>query len=539
MDSQGFAPPQGLAPPTGGRPPAAHARGHARGARKPADPEQRTINRLSMIGSIGFLPFMFQLVGWIPFIGKPLQRTGMWLSETPTSELPKKILPESWHSALQKNAVAPLRRGVGNWLDGIANSGFGKWMQARLEGFTRWRINSNTKAVEAALDGTVNAIKAKPGDTPKGWFQPKPVEHAVSPRMQSHMAPVARELDKAKGLTGKARVGAIGRAMDKVAGILKRTNLTAAERAAAGELQASVNALSRSTGILHGYEQALGKGLRALGSNFVGFVGRTPLIYTVAILGSLATAAAAFLSAKRENRIARQALKELKEDIGDANHPIVVQASKLEKKQSSGRWTVAGLSSLNQGLFIAPMNMMMVMGGSMAISELSKIAVPENQLLNAYAVLKKEERKEIRLRPGDKAEMVRQLVAAVPAVTQQGGLNNRLAKPIAAELVKRNMSVRETMRFLANPDQFNVLAQEMAVKQKEIDARVAAEKAAAEKAAAERVAAAKAAKMNGAAAHTPQAVAPITDKPGLTINTGTGTSQGRVTDLQRTVTGQV
>jgi hypothetical protein len=268
------------------------------------------------------------------------------------------------------------------------------------------------------------------------------------------------------------------------------------------------------------YAAALAGGTRAMGKALFQVAGRVPVFSAVVATGVVAGGIAAFLRAGNEKLTAKQALKDMKRDLGDANHPLITQAEKIEKTSKSRRYLAAGLNTVSEAAYIAPMNgltgVMLVTGVATQLPQLATAIMPENQVLGAYRTLKQAEKHKQALPPQQRAELISHLVAAVPAVHHQGGLYNRLTQPIAIELASRTMTTQELLQFLASPEKFTALSKEIAARE--------AQKAEAAKAALK--------------TPTAPAVTAKTDAPALSIAAAKGTSQGKLVEPSRAV-GQV
>jgi len=104
--------------------------------------------------------------------------------------------------------------------------------------------------------------------------------------------------------------------------------------------------------------------------------------------------------------------------------------------------------------------------------------IKENEMLNAYAALKQEEKGKIQLEPAQKLQMVKHLVAGLPSVEAHGGVYNMLVTPVAEEIMNRKLSVKDTLRLINNDSEFTAIATAVAEKQKEALAAAKAAKTA-------------------------------------------------------------
>ncbi len=439
---------------------------------------------------------------------------------------------DGWRASIAK-FFAKMRSDVGKWLAGISEN---NWFAKQMKSFTEWRINKHTPKVEKTVQGILEG-----GHEGKGLqaLIGEPARLAQE-ATEKALAPDAEKLAKAKRLAEvfepvhtllkqametkdpAARKALLEQAAVKTEAIVK--TLTGADAKLAHGIRDGIQAAIKTATTLDHHVAALGAGLRGQVKNVMRMAGKIPVFYAIVGAGVAAGAVASALNAKRENKLAKQAVKDMADDIGDAKHPIVQQASRLEEKTKSRRWVSAGLNTIGDGAMLAPVNGMMGFAAVMGASQLPQVGqliMPANQSLSAYMMLKKAENGSVKLEPQQKVEMLRHLVTAVPAFAKQGGVDNTLATPVAVEIAKREMSVRDTMRFLASPDAFMNLVTNVATEQKKINASTA-----------------PASSAIGAAPAAVAKPAAQTPTPALSIVAAKGTSQGRVVEPLRAV-GQV
>jgi hypothetical protein len=220
-------------------------------------------------------------------------------------------------------------------------------------------------------------------------------------------------------------------------------------------------------------------------------------IFNALIAGGIAAGVtASWMTSNRENRIGKHALKEMAADIYDVNpkdvtksmlhgenaHPLMQEASKIYKKQSRGRYLSSAANTLSDVVLYATLRDFggAVSGTSLAsaakgstgfmnegfiatvpamaaqiwLPKLAEMIVPENQTLNAYAVLKQAENGGQPLDRLQRVFLVAQLLAAVPAVANHGGNRNAMLPLVANEIVDMQLSASETVKLIADPERF-------------------------------------------------------------------------------------
>ncbi|MFN7401875.1 MAG: hypothetical protein ACK5R4_06040, partial [Alphaproteobacteria bacterium] len=115
---------------------------------------------------------------------------------------------------------------------------------------------------------------------------------------------------------------------------------------------------------------------------------------------------------------------------------------------------IAGMATMRSsgGMLLMPYYMF----GDKAIKEL---LVDEHNPLQAYQLLKQAEMGKAEIEPTQKQQMVGALIAAIPGIARQGGIDNRLIRPMAAELAQKNIPVAELVQTIASPDKMHALAE--------------------------------------------------------------------------------
>lgn len=362
--------------------------------------------------------------------------------------------------------TAPARHWVGGKLDAVEGTGFGGFLKKQLDKVTNWRVNVNTKkapamaeAVHGKLEGFLNGVQqagkeVKPKDLPK-------VEG-----LQKAFKPLEGMLTKSKQLLAAGDHAAHALHLEEMGKVAMKQSQQLAGKEAK-EMMRMGTALSKAaTGaaVLEQHKAALGGGLKALTKNLGHMGGRLSVLQAVVAVGAVTGAAAAWTMARHQNKTDAKTLHSLTDDLGgDKNHPIVAAASKTHQQQKGGRMVSAAAQTAGEAMtmgFTTGAGGPVMMAAQMGLPGLANMMVPENQLLNAYATLQEAERTGKKIETADKIEMVKHLVAAVPAAAQHGGVYARLTAPTAEVLVKRDLPLRDMMKVLGDPAQFETLARE-------------------------------------------------------------------------------
>jgi hypothetical protein len=206
-------------------------------------------------------------------------------------------------------------------------------------------------------------------------------------------------------------------------------------------------------------------------------MGRLSVLNAGLVIGTLGLIGSKFFNTRRESRLSNVALTEFAADVygvqpsqvtqamltGIDAHPLVAQAASIGKSNNRGRAAygvisnaaeVAGMATMRSsaGMMLMPYYMF----GDGAIKEL---LVAEHNPLQAYQMLKQAEMGKAEIEPAQKQQMVGALIAAVPGITRQGGVDNRLIRPMAAELAQKNLPVAELVQTIASPEKMHALAE--------------------------------------------------------------------------------
>lgn len=491
--TQGFVPNAAL-PGRGARVGAAGAQ-QARLKGAPVSKEEKSINRLNSFGGLMNLPYMAQLVllpsmlmrfvGLKKFTGG--LRTlghGVMALETTTLANAATIPGEMARSgAFQYQIVAGeataakrsaglmgaaakadarmvgIGEKVGGWYapvrsrlhgayDGFAASREGGRLHQTAEKFATWRMKANSKNYQAVHGQFDDLIKKMAKHEELAGLS----EHAgKSLEGMSHSAAAEHFHGLAAKAEGLLNGGLRGKAAEFATDLRKMGQQGA-----------------RFAGTAASHEGAIAKGFSAILKNIK--VSRMPVLMAMMTVGAVATAGAAGLTARFQNKESERVLGDMAKDIGDPKNSYLDALRKSDHSQKGRRYLSAGVSAIGDGMFAASVGSanagMSIMISQMAVPKIGEMLVKDNPVLNAYANLQKAEKGDVQIPPADRVAQVRQLVGAVPAVIPHGGFYNKLAEPIAAKIVSEKMSLRDTMQLLSNPARFTAFASEVQAEQK-------------------------------------------------------------------------
>ncbi|MFN7612253.1 MAG: hypothetical protein ACK5QI_02600, partial [Alphaproteobacteria bacterium] len=206
-------------------------------------------------------------------------------------------------------------------------------------------------------------------------------------------------------------------------------------------------------------------------------MGRISVLNAGLVLGTLGLIGSKIFTTKRENRLTNVALTDLAADVygvpasqvtsemltGKDAHPLVTQAASAGQKNNKGR---AAYGAISNAAEIAGMATMRSSGGMLLMpyymfgdKAIKELLVDEHNPLQAYQLLKQSEMGKAEIEPTQKQQMVGALIAAIPGIARQGGIDNRLIRPMAAELAQKNIPVAELVQTIASPDKMHALAE--------------------------------------------------------------------------------
>ena len=221
-------------------------------------------------------------------------------------------------------------------------------------------------------------------------------------------------------------------------------------------------------------------------------LGRMNLMHGAYAVASLGIIASKFLTTGRENRLEHVALQELAADVYGVSptqvtqamltsqdaHPLVQQAAKMSARNITGRSAYGAISNAAEVVTMVTMNspvgMTLLPYCIFGDKTFKEMLIDERSPLQAYQVLKQAETGKIGIEPAQKQQMVCALIAAVPGIARQGGIYNKMVKPMATELVEKKLSLREMVQTIASPEKMQALAESVQAKMPAPAAKVAA-----------------------------------------------------------------
>jgi hypothetical protein len=235
-------------------------------------------------------------------------------------------------------------------------------------------------------------------------------------------------------------------------------------------------------GLAQSWRDTAKGGFAHLVKNLPKSVGRISVLNAGLVLGTLGLIGSKIFTTKRENRLSNVALTDFAADVygvpasqvtsemltGKGANPLVVQAASAGQKNCKGRAAYGAISNVAEVAGMATMRssggmllMPYYMFGDKAIKEL---LVAEHNPLQAYQILKQAELGKAEIEPAQRQQMVGALIATIPGIAHQGGIDNRLIRPMAAELMLKNLTVAELVQTIASPEKMQALAESVKAK---------------------------------------------------------------------------
>lgn len=374
-------------------------------------------------------------------------------------------------TALESRAAsfaAPLRRTVGNGIEAFESTSVGKGLHGAVD-----RVMHSRKAAAVAKHDAVFA-KAQTALTTQasvGWkqsisgFVSKTFKRTSPATVEAgELSHIMHELNAAKG--NHAELKAVA---SRVESLVAGKTLSPEAAARAGNVSKHLGKLIGSAQALDTYGNAASGSMKTIAKAMGKAVSRIPVFNALLTVGVAAGVGATLVAANAESKQAKEAFADLSNQLGNSNSGFLQAVKNAQKSQGMMGTLKTGVKLVGDVadgvMFMLPGGGGVAMMGAVMIPQLCESLVPENKLLGAYVALQKNEAGELQLAPDGKVEAIRYLVAAMPAVAAKGGFYNRLSKPIAEEIVARNLSTADTVKLFGDEAAFTALASEVAAKQ--------------------------------------------------------------------------
>lgn len=208
-----------------------------------------------------------------------------------------------------------------------------------------------------------------------------------------------------------------------------------------------------------------GKGLRSVLGAMGKSLGRTSIFTAIVGTAVVAGTGAMMLASRKENRQAQNVLQEMEQAFGDAGHPVVRAAKKLEHGERRGRIMNTAISTVADGALMSTGGSAGAQGLAMGIQvlpmfSLHRLIFKENDILNAYATLREAEKGTMPLNSAEKQMQIRKLIGVMPEAAAHAGEYNKCVAAMAKQLVEQGAGVKEVVEVLADQKKFVALAEQ-------------------------------------------------------------------------------
>lgn len=212
-------------------------------------------------------------------------------------------------------------------------------------------------------------------------------------------------------------------------------------------------------------------GVAAIVKGIPAALAKVPVARALLVTGVVAGSAAMLLRTKAENAQSGQALNALAADVygvdpskvtsamltGENAPTLLKRASQDYSKMQRGNWMAGAAQAAGDALWLMPNATLGLVAGPMS-GMLGDLVKSDNPYLNAYSVLKAEAKGQGVLKPESKVGLVTMLVGASPSIADHGGARNKLAKPIAEQMVAEKLTPEQMVREIASPQAIELRA---------------------------------------------------------------------------------
>ena len=372
--------------------------------------------------------------------------------------------------------ITGIRKSGGNAIDSFARTGVGQSIEKGLKGFFQGRHEKLTAKHASKIEAAQKAFTTEaPGmfGFLKGGAAKTVVE--VGEHLQPHMEKL-EALHANTSLPHAERVSGLEGVLKDLTKFTQETGskgdkvFVAAQQRAGGVIKHLEDALHHAKGAAL-YHPENTTGLRGMAKGLLVGIGKVPVFHALIAAGTVTGLAVVAMNANKEKHEAKEAYEQMTADLGgNTNSPYLQNVQKAYKQQKRDGFIKAGAGAISEasniGFLALPGGAGMAMMAPQMLPAVLPMFIKENEMLNAYAALKQEEKGKIQLEPAQKLQLVKHLVAGLPSVEAHGGVYNMLVTPVAEEIMNRKLSVKDTLRLINNDSEFTAIATAAAEKQK-------------------------------------------------------------------------
>ncbi|MBN8542800.1 MAG: hypothetical protein J0M34_00870 [Alphaproteobacteria bacterium] len=390
-----------------------------------------------------------------------------------------KVAGSSFGQALENKAGKLVEKGPLKWLDDQVRK-FANWRAKRL-------VDAAHKQVVELPDLMTGTATKEPGFIGKNLMGKSAVSTATQYDVLKEGIVKLKDIHDPRALETALHEG--------IDGVRHTANKTVADAALGGlehsnyhkvrvQLRHGATAATAAAGWKDiGAEggSAIARTMRALPKG----LGRASIFHVLFGVGATLTAGAKLMDLSRDTKLEKSLVKEFAADVygvsaeqvtkemmlGKDAHPLVKQAAETALKAKGGRGIYGALNtgfeilnvSTMKGLGMAGVAAMPWYGAPNmpGLEQLShNMLIGENSSIKAYQHLKDADAGKVQLAPEQRVGLVRFMIASIPGIAKNMGVDNRLVEPMAEALVSKGLNARQTLQAIANPEQMTALARE-------------------------------------------------------------------------------
>ena len=374
--------------------------------------------------------------------------------------------------------VAPARAWVSRGIENFGASSVGKGIDKRLQSVLDGRLATHQAKQFARLEAVETAFgKTSPGVWQKitrsvrnglssvnsNWFS-KPAAADWG-----HLSTALGHVQATHGLTGEARIGGIKNAIAELETVMANKSVASEVASHASGLKNQLaKAMSSTEKVLH-YGATNNQGVASFIKNTMQRVGKTNLFTAAIATAVVAGAGVALINAHDEKNAELKALEEFIADVGK-DSPLAKIAAQTHHRNNHGRLASAAATTGADAMMVGGTNMMMpAIAAQVVASSMGSVLVSGTSLLAAYTALKASEAPGAEpLKPEDKLNLVRQMIAQHPSVAPNGGGYNRLVAPTSQLILDQHLTASGIAKLLGDDKAFTALASQALAAQKQV-----------------------------------------------------------------------
>lgn len=376
-----------------------------------------------------------------------------------------------------------------------------KWLDTKFRNFAQWRHDRIFKSAQKSVEGIETLAKVEPKEA--GTIS-KALNRTPKQVGAINYSSIEGELGALKGATNAKDLETASKKLIDGARELARNTKGPMEHGHIFKFRGAAGHVRNTAAAAHGWgniAKAEGSAIANAMRGLVGGVRKASLFHVLFGVGAAAIATAKIMDGGRENRLEKGLLRDFAADVyqvspdkvtkemlaGKDAHPLVAQVAKAAKKAEGGRGTFGVVNAAAEVGNVATLKgaggmLLMPWYGGPGMpgveQTLHTMLVGENTTLQAYQHLRDAEAGKMQLTPEERMGRIAYMVSAVPGFANNHGVDNRLIKIIATDMVQQGLNTKQIMQVIADPEKIVPMARVAKEKLAEADAAAKAEAAA-------------------------------------------------------------